>query len=162
MKVKITERGAHGPKIKQAPKGYAFEVGKVYDIEEIYEHLHNIKDWETVEDDEGRLKIPSYLVGKCVVIGEEAPADMDTEGKTAVTNPAKGGKPEKTEKAPELSEAQLARQKRLVEIVKSLDPKEDFTKDGAAKMESINTLVEKGEEQFTAEERDLLIPIAKA
>lgn len=159
MKVKITERGAHGPKIKNAPKGYAFEVGKVYDIEEIYEHLHEVKDWETVEDDEGRLKIPSYLVGKCVVIGEEAPAEMDTEGKTAVKNPAKGAKSEKTS---ELTEAQVARQKRLLEIVKGLDPKEDFTKDGAAKMESINTLLDKGEEQFTAEERDKLIPIAKA
>jgi hypothetical protein len=101
--------------------------------------------------------IPSWLVGKVAIIeGAPAKAQAVPEGKTAITNPAK------TDAPAELTEAQLVRQAKLIDIIETLDPNKDFTKDGAAKMESINLLVEKGDELFTAEERDLLAPVSKA
>ncbi|MEL6754954.1 MAG: hypothetical protein AAFP81_00850 [Pseudomonadota bacterium] len=81
MKVKITERGAHGP------SGNPLEVGKVFDIP--------------------GGKLPAFLVGKVTVIGEEPPVEGKIEGKTAIKNPEKKepakkepektGDPQKTE-----------------------------------------------------------------
>ncbi|MEO0955673.1 MAG: hypothetical protein AAFU81_01595 [Pseudomonadota bacterium] len=92
MKVKITERGAHGP------DEFEFKVGKVYDLVEIYTKLHGYteKDGDKVLDADDNIKIPSYLVGKCVVIGEEPLVEASTEGKQAIVNPEKK-EPEKKE-----------------------------------------------------------------
>lgn len=73
MKIKVTERGAHHG-------GKAIEVGTVFEIE-----------GDT---------IPSFLVGKVMVLGSREKAKPIPEGKTAVTNPAAKApekEPEKTE-----------------------------------------------------------------
>lgn len=125
MKIKITERGAHGP------KDFVFEVGKVYELP---------KDMTA---------IPSYLVGKCIVIGNDAPAQVAAQdtGKAAINNP-------------QLSEDELARQTRLVEISKALDADKHFTKQGLPDVAAVNALLDEGEGTFTAEERNKLWPSA--
>jgi len=130
MKIKITEKGVYN-------NGKRVAVDTVFDVP-------------------GGV-IPSWLVGKVTIIeGAPAKAKAVPQGKTAITNPAPA---EKSDAPAELTDAQKARQAKLVEIISTLDPNKDFTKDGAAKMESINTLVDKGDELFTAEERDLPAPV---
>lgn len=79
MRVKITERGASGP------KGFVFERGKTYDLA-------------------GLTALPAYLVGKCIIVGDtpEKPVSVK-DGKTPITNPEPSG--ERKARLKELSEA---------------------------------------------------------
>lgn len=82
--------------------------------------------------------VPSWLLNKGRVIAEK-------KGKTAVTNPAESA----------LSDEAAARQARLKEIVGGLSDG-DFIASGAPDVGKVNELLNEGEVEFTAAERDQL------
>ena len=81
--------------------------------------------------------VPGYLVNKGQV-----------RDKTFVTNPADDGG---------VQPSAQERQTRLKELTAGL-VEADFTKAGEPKLDAVNALLEKGEKEFTSEERDQLWP----